>query len=199
MTPAEKIVSVVFGTAEDLGIRLMLIGAAARDFWLDRSEIKISVRTTCDVDLVCRVAEWKEYDRLFAALREQGELQPAPRGIRHRLWLADEICVDIVPFGGVEDERGVFAWPPDFERTVNVQGFAAAFDDAMETVIGKARLRVIRPCWLAFLKMNAYTDNPERTKDLNDLYFLVDNYLDLIDAERLLYAADAPDADILAA
>ncbi|MGN0880458.1 MAG: hypothetical protein ACI4WT_13545 [Oligosphaeraceae bacterium] len=193
----EKIVSAVFDTAERLGIRLMLVGAEARNFWLEHFDVRANVRTTHDVDLACLVAAWEGYDRLLSTLTNEGGLLPDPRGIRHRLWLADEISVDIVPFGGVEDECGEFAWPPKFERTVNVLGFTAAFDDALETTIGVARLRIIRPCWLAFLKLNAYTDNQERTKDLKDLYFLTDNYLDLIDADRLLYEPNAPDADIL--
>ena len=199
MTPMERIVSVVFGTAEQLGIRLMLVGAAARDFWLKQFDVRANVRTTHDVDLACLVSEWSEYDRLISTLSGKGGLLPDPRGIRHRLWLADEISVDIVPFGGIEDEHGEFAWPPEFDRTVNVLGFTAAFDDSMQAVIGEATLRVIRPYWLAFLKMNAYTDNQERTKDLKDIYFLADNYIDLIDADSLLYAPDAPDADILSA
>ena len=199
MAPMERIVSVVFGTAEQLGIRLMLVGAAARDFWLKQFDVRANVRTTHDVDLACLVSEWSEYDRLISTLSGKGGLLPDPRGIRHRLWLADEISVDIVPFGGIEDEHGEFAWPPEFDRTLNVLGFTAAFDDAMQAVIGEATLRVIRPYWLAFLKMNAYTDNQERTKDLKDIYFLADNYIDLIDADSLLYAPDAPDADILSA
>ena len=117
--------------------------------------------------------------------------------MRHRLWLADEISVDIVPFGGIESQSGTIAWPPNFVRTLNVRGFQAAYNDAEEITFGMARIRVIRPHWLAFLKMNAYTDNQERTKDLKDFYFLTDNYIDLIDADRLLYASDAPDSDIL--
>ena len=197
MTAMEEIVSVVFETAEKLDTRLMLVGAAARDFWLRQFNVRANVRTTSDVDLACLVSGWNEYNRLLAALLADGGLASDPRGIRHRLWLRGEISVDIVPFGGIEDGRGEFAWPPDFDRTMNVLGFAAAFDNAVETTIGKAQVRVIRPCWLAFLKMNAYADNQERTKDLKDLYFLADNYFDLIDADILLYAVDAPDADIL--
>ncbi len=199
MTSMEKIVSIVFKTAERLGVQLMLVGAAARDFWLNHFEVRTNVRSTCDVDLACWVAGWDEYNQLISELLDNGGLLPDSRGIPHRLWLSNEISVDIVPFGGVENERGEFAWPPDFERTVNVLGFTAAFNNAMQTIIGNARLRVIRPCWLAFLKMNAYTDNQDRTKDLKDLYVLADNYIELIDADKVLYAPDAPDADILTA
>ena len=103
MTPMERIVSAVFGTAEKLGIRLMLVGAAARDFWLACFDVRANVRTTHDVDLACLVAEWDGYDRLISTLTAEGGLLPDPRGVRHRLWLADEISVDIVPFGGVGD------------------------------------------------------------------------------------------------
>ena len=59
MSPMERIVSTVFDTAERLGIRLMLVGAAARDFWLNRLEVRANVRTTQDVDLACLVGDWE--------------------------------------------------------------------------------------------------------------------------------------------
>ncbi len=196
MSPAEEIISIVFKSADAIGIHLMLVGAAARDFWLKYFDLRANVRTTIDVDLACGVSNWEDYQRLMASLLQECRLMQDPRTC-HRLWLADEICVDIVPFGGIENQSGEIAWPPNFDRTLNVLGFQAAYNDAEESTFGKARIRVIRPHWLAFLKMNAYTDNQERTKDLKDLYFLTDNYIDLIDADRLLYASDAPDSDIL--
>ena len=116
MTPAEQIISIVFNTAEKLGVHLMLVGAAARDFWLNHFQVRANVRTTCDVDLACLVSDWNEYRRLIDTLVKNSELQTDARGIRHRLWLADQISVDIVPFGGVENESGTFAWPPDFQE-----------------------------------------------------------------------------------
>ena len=158
MLPLERIVSIVFGTAAQLGIQLMLVGAVARDFWLKQFDVRANIRTTHDVDIACLVREWDEYTRLISTLSGEGGLLPDSRGIRHRLWLDDEISVDIIPFGGIENEHGEFAWPPEFGRTLNVLGFTAAFNDAMNASIGTARIRVIRPCWLAFLKLNAYTD-----------------------------------------
>jgi len=34
MSPAEEIIAIVFNAADAIGIPLMLVGAAARDFWL---------------------------------------------------------------------------------------------------------------------------------------------------------------------
>ena len=62
--------------------------------------------------------------------------------------------------------------------------------------LGMASLKVITPCWLAMLKLKAYSDTPERTKDPIDVYFIIDHYLDFIDEEQRLYGADATDADV---
>lgn len=155
MSPAEKIISIVFKAADAIGIHLMLVGAAARDFWLKYFDLRANVRNTGDVDLACWVSNWEDYQRLMALLLQEYRLMQDPR-ISHRLWLADEISVDIVPFGNIENQSGEIAWPPNFDRTLNVLGFQAAYNDAKETTVGKARIRVIRPHWLAFLKMNAY-------------------------------------------
>ena len=85
MTSMEKIVSIVFCTADRLGIQLMLVGAEARDFWLKQFSVKANIRTTHDVDLACLVGDWDKYANLFSALISVGGLQPDTRGIRHRL------------------------------------------------------------------------------------------------------------------
>lgn len=62
--------------------------------------------------------------------------------------------------------------------------------------IGTASIRVISPCWLAMLKLKAYTESPERTKDLIDVYFIIDHYLEFLDEDKRLYGPEATDADV---
>lgn len=196
MTSGEQIISIVGHAAQSLEIHLMLVGAAARDFWINRFAVPtINVRTTQDVDLACWVASWQEYTQLMELLvSKYGLFQDTSK--KHRLWFRDEISVDIVPFGGLEAPFGEIAWPPNYETTMNVLGFQAACHDAEVAAIGDVELRVISPYWLAFLKMNAYTDNQDRTKDLTDLHFIIDNHFDFIDKDKYLYGENAPDADI---
>jgi len=82
-----------------------------------------------------------------------------------------------------------------FDVTLNVQGYQLAYEDAVEVSIGKTVLKVIRPCWLALLKLKSFADNPARTKDLIDVFFVIDHYLEFIEEKRL-YGPDATDADI---
>ncbi len=195
MTPAEEILAIIANTVHLLKGHLMLVGAYSRDYWIKERRVIGNARVTMDVDLACRVFSWDEFNQIINGLKNKGGLRQDTI-IRHRLWLRDEIYADIVPFGGIEDGNGDFAWPPDFDVSLNVLGYRLAYEDAVTMTVGAASLKVISPCWLAMLKLKAYTDTPERTKDLVDVYFIIDHYLDFIDEDRRLYSPDATDADV---
>lgn len=195
MNAAEEILAIIADTVNKLDGQLMLVGAYARDYWIKERGVVGNARMTMDVDLACRVFSWEEYNRIVDRLKREGGLRQ-DASIRHRLWLRDEIYADFVPFGGIEDGNGDFAWPPDFDVSLNVLGYRLAYEDAATMTIGAAGLKVISPCWLAMLKLKAYTDTPERTKDLVDVYFIIDHYLDFIDEDKRLYGPEATDADV---
>ena len=164
----------------------MLVGAGARDFWINRfcSFHGNQCSYTQDVDIACWVASWQEYKQLMELLVSKNGLFP-DTSKKHRLWLRDEISeVDIVPFGGLENAFGEIAWPPNYETTMNVLGFQAAYHDAEVARLEMSNYGVISPYWLAFLKMNAYTGQSEPHKDLTDLHFIIDNHLDFIDKDK---------------
>jgi predicted nucleotidyltransferase len=195
MTASEEILSIIAEAIKSLGGHLMLVGAYSRDYWIQNMKVYGTARTTIDVDLACRVATWAEFKRLVDFLKSENGLRLDTK-VQNRLWLRDEIYADLIPFGGIEDANGDYAWPPDYDVTLNVQGFQAAYEDAVEVSIGKAVLKVIRPCWFALLKLKSFMDNPSRTKDLIDLFFVIDHYFEFIDEERRLYGSDATDADV---
>jgi predicted nucleotidyltransferase len=195
MTPAEEILAIVANAVQSLHGRLMLVGAYSRDYWMQALKVHGAARMTLDVDLACRVSTWTEFQRIMDSLKTEQKLRQDAR-LKHRLWLRDEIYVDLIPFGGIEDANGEYAWPPDFDVKLNVQGYQLAYEDAVEVNIGGSVLKVIRPCWLAMLKLKSYIDNPSRTKDLIDVFFIIDHYLDFIDEEKRLYGQNATDADV---
>ena len=195
MTAADEILVIIANAVQSLGGQFMLVGAYARDYWIKECGVRGYARVTMDVDLACRVSSWDEYTRIMGALLERGGLHQDDK-IQHRIWLRDEIYADFVPFGGIEDANGEFQWPPDFDISLNVLGYRVAYEDAKTMTVCGESLKVISPCWLAMLKLKAYTDTPERTKDLVDVYFIIDHYLDFIDEDRRLYGPNATDADI---
>ena len=195
MNMAEEILSIIANTVQKLNGHLMLVGAYSRDYWIKERGVCGHARATMDVDLACRVSSWDEYNRIVESLVLEGGLRQDAR-IRHRLWLRNDIYADFVPFGGVEDDNGEFSWPPDFDVSLSVMGYRLAYEDAATMSIVMASLKVITPCWLAMLKLKAYSDTPDRTKDLVDVYFIIDHYLDFFDEDQRLYGADATDADV---
>ena len=195
MTPAEEILAIVADAVKSLPGHVMLVGAYSRDYWMQAMQVYGAARMTFDVDLACRVSTWAEFQGIMETLKTVHRLRQDAR-FKHRLWLRNDIYVDLIPFGGIEDARGDYAWPPDFDVTLNVQGYQLAYEDAVEVSIAGTVLKVIRPCWLAMLKLKSYTDNPGRTKDLIDVFFVIDHYFDFIDQEKRLYGPEATDADV---
>jgi predicted nucleotidyltransferase len=196
MDSSHELITIIIDAAAALNIDIILIGAYSRDYWRDYFQITAPVRTTGDIDFACQVVAWKEYEQLFSYLIENFNLRKDKRQ-RHKLWLRDELAVDLLPFGGIADEKGDIKWPPEFLTTLCVLGFDAAKDDAAIITVEGRKLKVIRPHWLALLKLQAYSWDITRSKDLVDFYFLIDHYFECIDEEARLYNADAVDTDIL--
>jgi predicted nucleotidyltransferase len=112
--------------AESVGVGWMLIGATARDLILARGYGLRSTRATLDVDIAVCVDGWSVYEALKAAVVEQdGALEDPNR--RHRVILPGALQLDLVPFGGVEED-GMVAWPLDSDPRMNVLGLTEVFE-----------------------------------------------------------------------
>ena len=198
MNNAEEMLRIIHDAAASLNIDIMLIGAYSRDYWRDHFKIKAPVRTTEDVDFACQVVAWKEYQQLLDVLVEQYGFTRDNKK-RHTLWLREELAVDLIPIGGIVDFNGNILWPPEFETSLCVLGYEAAKDDSEKVMLGSRELKVIKPYWLALLKLQAYIGDTSRQKDLIDFHFLVDHYFDFINEDERLYGNNAIDADVLKA
>ena len=103
--------------------------------------------------------------------------------------------VDIVPFGGVAEKGDLIAWPPDGSIKMSVTGFLEGFKHAVQVKISdkpKLSVSVVSLAGLAILKLVSWDENSaRRQKDASDLVFIVRNYLDAGNLERLF--EEAPD------
>ena len=194
-----ELIEIVASAAEQANIDIMLIGAFARDYWSSKFNLRGNTRTTYDVDFSCQVAAWDEFDKLFELLKADYGLLPDAKK-NHSLWLRNEISLDLVPCGSIADSKGMIYWPPSYETTLCVRGYDVAKQDAEIVTFGENPVKIVKPHWLALLKLQSFVGNPdERERDLQDLYFLVRNYCDCIDLESRLYPAEGIDHDLLEA
>ena len=197
MDNREELIEIVAQAARDLNIDIMLIGAYARDYWAARFGLTGNIRTTYDIDFACQIFVWDDFNRFLTHLQAQYHLLSEPRKT-HSLWLRQDISLDLVPCGGIADQNGIISWPPNYEKQLCVLGYDTAKEHAETVHFGKFSIKVMKPHWLAMLKMQSYIENPyEREKDLQDVYFIAKNYLECIDLEKRIYADNGIDRDIL--
>ena len=93
-------------------VRVLLVGAMARDLLLFYAHGIRAARATLDIDLALAVAGWNDFEKLRESLPASGYFSPVPR-VAYKLLHRRRMEVDFIPFGGVELPDGTIAWPPE--------------------------------------------------------------------------------------
>ncbi len=177
--------------AELLGLRWILIGAAGRDLILKCSALGLAARATRDVDIAVHVASWPAFDELKTALVDHEGASPDPVA-KQRITLADGAQLDLVPFGGIE-ENGRIEWPPELEPKLNVRGLIEAERHSLTVLLpGGVQVRVPKAEAFICLKLFAWRDRHDHkphhdSVDLADLFNGSDDLvgLDVMYSEHL--------------
>lgn len=157
----------------------LLIGATARDLILDGINDLGVGRKTLDVDFAIYVPEWRNYEGIIDKLLSSGMFSATE--VKHRLIYKHAYEVDIVPFGDIQDDKGEYAWPPDFMMSMNVAGFVEINNNGIEiNTDGNLRFKVAPIEGICVMKIFAWKDRKYRMdKDGRDLGFILSNYVDL--------------------
>lgn len=178
----QRIVSVLTSLREacdDLGVEFFVIGALARDLYLQHLNDIDVPRRTRDVDVAVAVNGWESYmalsDRLVTeydfTVEDPKQKVRSPEGVE----------LDLVPFGGIEDSSGQIRFPPDDRPEMTVLGLeearrttvSVAFDDGVS-------VEVVSLPALGLLKLIAWDERPmERAYDAQDLCFIFRQYFDV--------------------
>lgn len=193
------VIKTVSETADSLNIPTLIVGATARDIILHGIYNIPIKRATEDIDFGIAVGSWTEYERLKENLLKSARFK-ADTKAAHRLWHdsgSAQIKIDLVPFGKLESPPGQIAFPPgDF--VITTSGFEEVLSDALLIEIGKElTVRVASLAGIALLKMIAFGDRPhERRRDPQDIWFIMQNYLDAGNVERL-YESNGADTDLM--
>jgi predicted nucleotidyltransferase len=191
-----EVLRLVFTTATELNITAFIVGATARDIILNHI-YKIDIdRATSDIDFGVAVNNWNEYQLLKKTLIESKGFQIDEEGQEQRLWYKST-KIDLVPYGGLADPESEIAFPPKDEFVMNTSGFTEAYQNAYAVQLtDNLIVHVASLAGLALLKLVAYNDRPaERRDDLKDIWFLIRNYIDAGNFDRL-FSEDASDGDL---
>lgn len=106
--------------AAELNIPFVVVGASARDIVMHYGYQAPLERATQDVDFGIQVPGWDAFFALRARLEEMGF---SSAKVEHQLYGPEGTPIDIVPFGGNQDERAEICWPPDGNFIMSALGF----------------------------------------------------------------------------
>jgi predicted nucleotidyltransferase len=176
--------------ARSLNLRYFVAGALARVILLEHVHGQRPGPATRDVDFGVTVKDWPTFQSLKNGLIGTGAFESAP-GLAQRLIYIRSVhhsWIDLVPFGGIEQDGRMIAWPPDRAMVMNVAGFSEAAEAAIEVEIAAGlTLAVASLPSLAVLKLITWLDRwPEnRGKDAQDFFHILSRYAEAGNMDRL--------------
>jgi len=180
-----EVIQLVQQAAHAQGIEFVMVGATARVIVLQSVFGLNPGRHTVDLDFGFAVETWEQFVALKSALVATGHSHPINR-VSQRLLYQDGLPVDLIPFGGVE-ENGEIAWPPSRDEVLNVSGFKDALASAIRVQVdADLVVPVVSLAGLAVLKLMAWAARKHETnKDADDLRRLLKDYGNAGNADRL--------------
>lgn len=153
--------------ADSLGLPFFIVGASARDFVLQYCYDITSLRATEDIDIGIMVDSWPQFEYLKKLLLENDGFSETSRAERLKY---KNTYIDIVPFGGIEDEDKTFRWPNNPERVMKTMGFEEAYKYSIDIRIDQKKDIIIKVSslpGLAVMKLISWKDKyPDRKRDV---------------------------------
>ncbi len=167
------------GTFSGMGLKLYVVGAAARDIMISLMGVQDTPRATMDLDVAVALSDWSQFDAVKESLCRNNFIKDAPKQRFHYLGKGgnNNYEVDVVPFGPIAEDETV-AWPPEGDPAMSVRCFIDVMSCAeMITVGGLFNIYIASLPGQFFIKLDAWFDRHLLVnKDAKDMYFMADNY-----------------------
>jgi len=178
--------STVTKIAAEINIETFIIGATAIDIMFSQIyDIKIH-RISNDIDFSVRVKNWEDYSKLLKMLEENGFSSTA---IEHRFNYKSIPSIDIIPFGAISLPEFSIKWPGKDQKDMCVLGYEECYNDSILVRISETPIvdvRIASPRGLVLLKLISWEDAfPSRARDATDILYIMHNYIDAGNEERL--------------
>ncbi|MDD5365145.1 MAG: nucleotidyl transferase AbiEii/AbiGii toxin family protein [Gallionellaceae bacterium] len=123
------------GAANHLRLDAFLVGATARIILLEHVFGLRTGRATRDIDFAFAVASWEEFQAIKHHLSTSSTFREvagaAQRLIYKPTGMNHDFIVDLILFGGLENQANTIAWPPDMSIMMNVAGYRDAHASAV--------------------------------------------------------------------
>jgi predicted nucleotidyltransferase len=159
-------------------IDFYLVGAAARDIHLSANPKLRAARGTKDIDIAILISNEDEFQMVRNDLIATGYFEPHPKEVI-KLFYKRSLEIDLLPFGGIENEYREATIEKPSLFVMGVPGFMEAYLDVLTITIEGLDVNVCSVEGLIVLKLIAHDDRPGRTKDVTDIDNLIAVYFEL--------------------
>lgn len=178
-----KIISTV---AKENNVEFFIVGATARDIVFSLMYELKTTRATNDIDFSVRVQSWAAYDKLLDGLKDKGFEKTK---IIHKFNYKGVPSIDIIPFGKISVDSKTILWPDSGAKEMSILGQEESFNDAELVLINSNPniiIRIASARGLTLLKLISWKDGyPGRSRDAIDILYILNNYLDAGNQQRL--------------
>ena len=171
-------------------IDFYLIGAVARDVWMNGINNIAPKRTTGDIDFAVFISKIGVYENLIEYLIENESFQPYKGNAYVLIW-NNSIEVDLLPFGAIENENAKLSGLG--LANINFQGFTEVYEIGLPTIDleGKNQFKFCTLPGIVLLKLIAWDDRPEaRRDDIKDICDILNHFFSMYDNEIWEYHSD---------
>lgn len=177
----EEILSLVSSACADLEIDFYLAGAVARDYHLSSIKDYKPKRVTEDIDVVVKVANEEQFIALKELLISKGDFRQHAEPIK--LIYKDGFELDLLPCGAIE-ENGETRLTQPKAFVLDMPGFALLNELAISVEWNEnINARVCPLEGIVLLKLLAWDNRKERTKDLFDIDTIIQLYFENYSSE----------------
>lgn len=179
-------------TLSTLSVPVYVVGATARDMAMLLLHEDEPKRKTRDLDVAIAIPDWEAFDKVSEALQHNHfEKLPAKQRFVYKGRNNDnDYEVDVVPFGGVEEDEQI-KWRPDRLPIMSVKCFQDVLSHAVKVNINDSFSVFMAPlCGQFLIKLDAWIDRHDRVdKDASDMLYILSKYF----LTMLLSASEIPE------
>lgn len=170
---------------DKFGIDFYLVGAVARNVWMTGINNIAPRRTTGDIDFAVLINDKGVYEALKTYLIITEGFQPY-KGNEYVLIWKENLEVDLLPFGAIDDEDAKFNSNGLGLTSISLQGFSEIYNDGLPKLDleGKHQFKFCTLPGIVLLKLIAWDDRPEsRRDDIKDISDILNHFFDMNDNE----------------
>lgn len=162
-------------------IDFYLVGATARDMHFSKTANVKALRGTRDVDIAIMIDSEDQFQTIRDELIATGDFETTRHVIK--LIFKGAIEVDMLPFGEIENDYREARIERPRLFVMDVPGLMEAYVGIVTMTIQDMEVNVCSVEGLVLLKLIAYDDRPDRTKDVTDINNLIEVYFELYSDE----------------